>query len=267
MLRAIIHGKAGRVDSNGESVSWRKLFKSREDLLTAAIFTRWSYLSLKAKHFLINKWIGRIELKTSAFQEIEFWSKYDLEGREFVEPDVLIRFKDFNILIEVKPPRGGNQYFRQWDRELEGYFSSSESLPLHFLAVGRNSVQANDWKVTLLTKYKHLNSIDTISWKSVAESIYNLTKDSELDYQDHRILIDMIEALKIYGVIAHPYKWTDFNKCFDDFRNINLFSISKFGDVKHATEEVMEEHQKHTFNDLMTNHFGINLEVMKAWKK
>ena len=46
MLKAVVHGKAGRVDSNGDGVnqSWRQLFKSYEDLLTAAVFTRWGYL-------------------------------------------------------------------------------------------------------------------------------------------------------------------------------------------------------------------------------
>lgn len=270
MLRAIIHGKAGRIDSNGENVTWRHLFKSREDLLTAAIFTRWSYLSAESKHTLLQNWIKDFEITDSDYKDIEFWAKFDLEveGREFVEPDVLIRFKDFNVLIEVKPPKGGSQKYEQWNRELEGYFSS-EDLPVHFLAIGRNTVNAATWKNKLLEKNNHLESIITKSWKSVAESIYNLTKHTDTSLQDNQILSDMIEALKIYGVIAHPYKWSDFNKQFANFRSINLTSISKFSDSKITPTNGIEIKalKKHAFTDLMINDLNINLEVIAAWKR
>ena len=47
MLNAIIYGKAGRMgwDGQKESLSWRQVFQTREDLLTATFFERFSYLS------------------------------------------------------------------------------------------------------------------------------------------------------------------------------------------------------------------------------
>ena len=52
MLNAIIHSKAGRIelDHDEKSPSWRQLYKKREDLLTAAFFSRFTYLSGLLQH-------------------------------------------------------------------------------------------------------------------------------------------------------------------------------------------------------------------------
>lgn len=269
MLRAIIDGKAGRIESAGESVSWRHLFKSREDLLTAAIFSRWSYLSLNAKHSLLKEWVKDLELSNANYKDIEFWPKYDLvmEGRNFVEPDVLIRYEEFDVLIEVKPPQNGGQTFGQWERELEGYLSAGEDMPLHFLAIGRNSVHAEAWKSVFMERYKRLQSMHTINWKSVANTVHEITKLSDPESQDHRILLDMTEALRIYGVTTHIYKWSDFNPSFDDFRGVRLPNISLLGDVASVAAEPELDTGPYSFQDLMANNQNISLEAMTEWKK
>lgn len=50
MLKAVLHGKAGRIEQDdNESVSWRKLFKSHEDLMTAAVLAGSAIYHLKYK--------------------------------------------------------------------------------------------------------------------------------------------------------------------------------------------------------------------------
>lgn len=269
MLRAILHGKAGRVQVNDLSVSWKHLFKSREDLLTAAILSRWSYLSTLAKNTLMQEWLGDCEIDFTEFTGIEFWPRFDLdrEGSSFVEPDALIRFKNFNVLVEVKPPSGGNQYFGQWEKEIEGYFYSDESLPLHFLAIGRNTVNSHLWKTRLLDNEKYKpESICTINWKKVAKSIFSSYKQEEPTTQDHRIYLDMLEALKIYGVRTHHYKWSDFNKNKNDFMNIDLSSLSIFGENELKDSEVDKNGKECSFKDLLTSGADVNLEEIIKWK-
>ena len=214
MLTAIIKGKAGRLDFNtgDENIRWRELFKTREDLLTAAVFSRWSYLSNETQHHLMHQWFsGKGDFKK--FQGIEFWPKYDLpdnKDRQSVEPDVLIKFEGFNVLIEVKPPSGGNQYLEQWKNEIEGYYSceNNKDIPLYFLAIGRIKN----------VKYRSNNEffprpalIHAISWKIIAHTIYDFSKSTN-NNQDRRILKDVLEALGLYGVVGHKFLFRDFFK-------------------------------------------------------
>ena len=78
MLKAVLHGKAGRIEQeDNEAVSWRKLFKSHEDLMTAAVFGRFSYLSPNVQSHLLQQWLGCDE-DFSTFEHIEFWPTYQL---------------------------------------------------------------------------------------------------------------------------------------------------------------------------------------------
>lgn len=115
MLKAILHGKAGRIEHNkDESVSWSSLFKAREDLLTSTVFERFSYLSDSVQNHLIQHWFsesrGIALAKLGEFESISYWPRFEHQherGTNQVEPDLIIHFTHCNILVEVKPPEGG----------------------------------------------------------------------------------------------------------------------------------------------------------------
>lgn len=214
MLNAIIHGKAGRMSwsEQNESYSWRQVFQTREDLLTATFFERFTYLSELLQHKLLKHWLGVGDF--TEFEGIDYWPKYDLpeqETREFVEPDVLLQYASANVLVEVKPPEGGDQYLDQWLLELEGYFAqNSSSTPLYFLAIGRVGnvltqfiSQAESHQMTLL------KGINTLEWQPIASDLERRLDSGKLDAQDQRIVLDMLNTLELYGVRAHNLTWDD----------------------------------------------------------
>lgn len=215
MLNAIIHGKAGRIhiEKDTDSLSWSQLYKQREDLLTAAFFSRFTYLSGLLQHRLLKGWLGGVGDFTE-FKNAEFWPRYDLpddETRDFVEPDLLLRFEDCDVLVEVKPPQGGMQYQEQWENEIAGYFAQDgETRPLYFLAIGRVGKVLELMDVeAILEKHDLLKVLKSIEWKPIAHELYQLQRSQKLDAQDRRVVEDMLQALELYGIRAYELKWSD----------------------------------------------------------
>lgn len=259
MLSAIIHGKAGRIDvsSKTENISWRELYKSREDLLTAAFFSRWSYLSNNSQHILMSNWIDK-KSDFKDFKIINFWPRYNLPDKEelsYIEPDILIEFERSNVLIEVKPPLGGDQYFQQWEKEIAGYYSWADSnnieKPLYFLAIGRIGNVEQKWKDNVLDKKSRKpEQIIAIKWRPIASSIFNLLESKNIKSSDAHILTDILKALELYGIFGHKFQWNDFHKKEKELPTIDLGTFSAFKNVK-SKQKILNS--------------PLNLEVFHQW--
>tara|TARA_R110001592_G_scaffold319321_1_gene596860 strand:- start:8265 stop:8972 length:708 start_codon:yes stop_codon:yes gene_type:complete len=218
MLNAIIHSKAGRVnfDKESGSLSWRQLYQNREDLLTAAFFSRFTYLSGLLQHRLLKSWLGGVGDFTE-FKSIDYWPQYDLKNnpdRKFVEPDLLIRFENCDVLVEVKPPEGGDQYLDQWQLEIEGYYQQEDhTKALYFLAIGRvGNILADLDVAELKVKHPKFQAASAIEWKPIASQLRKLLLSGELDAQDSRVVKDISKALLLYSVHAHDLHWDDLYK-------------------------------------------------------
>ena len=218
MLNAVLHGKAGRVtlDDGKKSISWRQLYKTREDLLTSAFFTRFTYLSAEIQHHLLQSWLSPDEDFTD-FKDVEYWPRYDLPedvNGAYVEPDLLLNFGSCDVLIEVKPPGGGSQYLGQWKKQLTGYFeNNSEVKPLYFLAIGKIENVVDTAAIEkIVGQYEQLIVVKAIEWKPIAIELYSLQLSHTLRAQDQRVLSDMLMALELYGIQAYEPKWSDFTK-------------------------------------------------------
>ncbi len=149
MLTAIASNKAGRLrfEESELSFSWREVFRRSEDLLTAVFFSRLRYLSAAGLARVFGLLIGQEAAEClGELHEIEFWPHLvGSEQRSWVEPDVLLHFENATLIVEVKPPFGGDQGLVQWRAEINAFVAEClgdrRTAPetVHFLALGRNT--------------------------------------------------------------------------------------------------------------------------------
>ena len=220
MLKAILHGKAGRIEhSQNESVSWSSLFQAREDLLTSTVFERFAYLSDEVQKNMLQHWFkahhGGIPTDFGELEGINYWPRFTHEhesGFNQVEPDLIIHFDQCNIIVEVKPPAGGDQYFWQWQKEIASFLQSEDNQgnPLYFLAIGRiEQTNAKQWASRLLKQFEQLQGIAALKWAVVTEHIVEIISgETKLCKQDRRILLDILDGLSQYGLQVSPFKWS-----------------------------------------------------------
>lgn len=210
MFKAISKGKAGRIElENGSSVSWRELFRKREDLLTATFFGRFRYLSEEGEQKILAALLDvDAARQLGSVVEVEFWPKFDKAEKGHVEPDVLIKCENASILVEVKPPFGGDQYFGQWKREIahatkewaeEGQIPDDGTWQLHFLALGRNGSGWQVYAQQLEEKFSEWNlHVHTKEWLPLRDCIAELCEVAE--GRDRTIYKDWLEAFQLFGI-------------------------------------------------------------------
>lgn len=151
MLNAVIHGKAGRLSSpDGNRISWRDLYTTSEDLLTASVFERLTYLPVR--HFMtILRTTFSLELPhltNPRITRFNFWPRWtppQSSGRSYVEPDAYFRFEDTDtgfqqdFILEVKPVASAtSQYSQQWFHQIAAYRETENTPPdgVKYLALG-----------------------------------------------------------------------------------------------------------------------------------
>lgn len=167
--------------------------------LSAQMF--WSILSASViDNKKLPKFSGEIE-------QIDFWPKwYNLQNIEvvsntsYIEPDVFLRFENFDCIIEVKKDDVSGQHFDQWESQTQAYKNEyPEGKQLIYIALG-----GNHWLDTsLLEKFNHvykstwqrlLREID----KALQERLH-LSYKNELINQECRILLSAVDAFAHYN--------------------------------------------------------------------
>ncbi|MCG6307878.1 hypothetical protein K6U49_04490 [Vibrio alginolyticus] len=273
MLKAILHGKAGRIEHDGQtSVRWASLFKAREDLLTSTVFERFAYLSepiqFQLLEFCFNDKVAALAELFGAFITIDYWLRYTFEEKGYtsqVEPDLIIRFENANLIVEVKPPAGGDQYFTQWRREVGSFLQSEEgeSLPLYFLAIGRiDDVFVLKWESKLVSEFDKLICVGAIKWQPIADWLVEKLADMSLPKTDKRIVSDMLKALALYGLNVSNFKWDKLRKQSFPVLSLSqpLLSDINQGVISGVPHKSVQSLINHNFN-------SVSLDALLVWPR
>lgn len=124
-------------------------------------------------------------------QHIEFWPQWKLDDR--VEPDVFVRFKEFDLIIELKRNDGNQQYMDQWKREIDAYrlrYKDSHK-DVYLVAISGR------------TEEQH-NLVFQCSWSNLLTSVETESDNIESHSHIERILKTAITAFHIH----HEYSYS-----------------------------------------------------------
>ena len=246
MFKAVIKGKSGSVRSDIENKTIEpkrigfEIPSIREDVLTAAIFTRLSYLpAAKFWDILCRLYPVLPYRELVILKNIEFWPYWRHPGkdRKSVEPDIFLQFEvgdpktSIDLLIEIKRYENWTpQSFQQHIDQISGYYTNMDDAfdsgnSLFFLALGGLGNQPKS-QMKLLEEHvipgvKDVSEsefskshIGGTSWKKLSGVISNCLV--EWDEPNKFILNDLIEILNHAGFTNRRY--------FADKQPIELFN-------------------------------------------
>lgn len=212
MLRALLHGKdlGAHIFDADAKTSWRQIFRASEDFLTAAVFSRLSYLDGAELWGILREAFGNKlpNFKVATLNNIEFWPRWNLSTRDFVEPDIFLQFSLgdpevlVDVLIEAKLGEGLSQYSAQWITEIEAYreqYPESDGNNFYFLAIGglraNFSQQVKDLAAQTIETVGETNIAGT-SWSKLTDVIHSKSHQTT---SNQRVIEDILEALALCG--------------------------------------------------------------------
>ena len=136
--------------------------------------------------------------------QTDFWIKWynidNTNAERYVEPDVFIRFENFDCIIEVKKTEGSGQHHDQWDDQITSYRNTyPEGKRLIYIALGGNKDYSTGFDNRFSDVYR-------ASWRRLLHAVHKaLDERTTLHYQtsavsqEIRILQSIMEAFKKYN--------------------------------------------------------------------
>lgn len=226
MFRAVLHGKVRAnftdLQSGGD---WRSFYRSTEDFLTAAVFSRLTYLPAPLIWSVILRASIPVPIalpeEAGEFVSCEFWPRWKLTTDQeslTKEPDAFMRFRRVNLLVEAKATDNSHQqYPDQWAAEIAAYQSTEDadtSVPVWLLAIGGLGEEPSLRSISTM-RDEALHSLNhnyscpsgqvrlaACSWRKLLDALLDTTKmmDNQAETATTNVIGDLVEILRFHGV-------------------------------------------------------------------
>lgn len=220
------------IEKNKTIKDGRSIFKQSEDYFTSSIFERLLYLPKEMFWEIIrNSCYGNDLLPkyTGEIQTVEFWPHWsakhnDITREKFVEPDVFIRFDEFDLLIEAKRYDNKQQNIVQWKNQILSYKLEygEDKKDLFLIALGGLYIEdSQQLENTLIIKSRWKNIL--LEVQSFQKQIENSVLSSNQALSN--IFSDMILVFQMFGFSTGKWFENMPTKYKINSKNINSIQI------------------------------------------
>ena len=203
----------------------RSKFITCEDSLTSSVIDLLKYLPVNLFWNVLKESMYQDKLPKLCGEllSIDYWPKWDANqtnNNRLVEPDVFLRFEDFDVLIEAKRYDISGQNKIQFDNETQAYFNEygEDNKSLYFIKLGGlNTFSNEDYRNQKIIICK-------TDWTKLLGEIVHLKKELE---QSNRFLTNHYVRLLDDCILAfslHHFYYMQWLKDLSDIK-INTTSI------------------------------------------
>ena len=182
----------------------------KEDTLTSTVFDYLFTLPNDLFWNIIKKSCSQNKLPETinSIVSYEYWPHWNPKNTtkiNFIEPDLFIRFDNFDLIIEVKPRDDSQQYLEQWKNEFIGYKNEykQDGKNVFLLAIGGID---NDHEECIDVENYGTVTVVKCKWYNILETLVNiLCKLNDFDLLNiqniYRIINMIIISLEIHGLM------------------------------------------------------------------
>jgi len=149
-----------------------------EDSLTAAAFTHLLHLPVEIFWRILRNacYTENLPDKPGELRSVDYWPHWNPDGTEngnFVEPDVFMRFADFDLIVEAKRWDNDTQCPEQWTRELIAYANEygKQSVRVKMIALG-GIHDTQDSEVVALYRNPKSDAVDAEAPREIRCSVH-----------------------------------------------------------------------------------------------
>jgi hypothetical protein len=182
----------------------------KEDTLTSSVFDGLFSLPNNLFWKIIKESCYKNSLPDSitSIKEYDYWPHWNPKGtkdrKNYIEPDLFIRFDNFDLIIESKRWDNDQQYLKQWEREFIAYKNEygKDKKDVYLLAIGGISKE-NEENITV----KNHGTIKVVKcrWYNILETLINILEELRNCYSSNKQNIIRNINFIISGLEIHDF--------------------------------------------------------------